>query len=282
MATIYRGEPIIEAPMVATWQIGIGGQTKRTFYGTEAEITSKSLELQIAGYETEVTTGPYWTLVATINIDLVNNPGGEGGVEPEPVPQWELIPHVIQQDIFDTQRPFVLGLPNNVKESIEAKLKNPQNTSIFVVPPKVRSADWINKALRIYVYKRLGVEARQIYTVALKKSIIVSAQYNLQWSVDFVGTVLSNSRITSRYAPPSVITNILPPTYATTETVPVDQITAGGVGIGDAQVVVPFYYGWLEQHPSYQTVANNRIQISQEWVWGKYIVGTNGLYDYYE
>jgi hypothetical protein len=45
---------------------------------------------------------------------------------------------------------------------------------------------------------------------------------------------------------------------------------------------IPFYYGWLEHHPTYQSVGSNRVEIAQEWVFNKWLVGEDGFYDVVE
>jgi hypothetical protein len=275
MPTILRGQQLTEQPFVATWKNGQGGQTTRTFTGPRDLIISKKNELLAYGYETEVTEGAVYKLIATINIDLMDNKGDT--VEPEPLPNWELEPHTMEQSIYECQRPFVTGLSTEIKASIEAKLKNPQNKSMFVVPMNVTSAATIDKALRIYVYKQCGIDGKQINPLSLKRSILVSSQYQLKWSIANVGNVLSTNRIISDYVPSIGITSIMPPSSYFEETINIDNETAGGVYY--PHVVVPYYFGWLEQHPRYSTVGNNRIQISQEWVYNKWVVGPNGLYD---
>lgn len=273
MATILHGSTLVEEPMVCTWKIGTGGQTRRSFKGTSSEITNKANELQVLGYETEITTGPKWSLTATVNVDLTTNPNGDTvNNEPEPVPQWELVPHIKEQSIYECERPFVLALNSDIKACIENKLKNQQNKSIFVVPSGVTNSLLIAKALRVYMYKQAGMEGRAINILSLKRSILVSSNYRLNWSINNAMKVISDSKLKALYAPPTAIYNILPDTYASTEYVYYDV---------NAQFTleIPFYYGWLEMHPSYQTVGNNKIQISQEWTYGKYTVGDNGMYD---
>lgn len=265
--------------MVGTWKIGTGGQTKRTFTGTQAEIVSLAIMLQSMGYETEVTSGPKWSLTATINVDLTTN--NNNPTEIEPTPTWELVPHSLEQNIFECGRPFVAGLPTNVKASIENKLKNPQNENVFVVPfqyNEYKNPGLIANAFRVYSMKQMGIDGRQIYTLSLKRSIIVSSNFNVSWSINNVNFVLSTQKVISTYNVPNALRPLLPPSLRADETVPTNDNS-----VLTANVVIPFYYGWLEQHPAYQMVGNNKVQISQEWIYGKWVADPqNGLYDVLE
>lgn len=273
MPTKFKGSTLVEQPQVATWKIGTGGNTRRTFIGSPTEIVAQALFLQNLGYETEITTGPKYTLTATINVDLVTNPNTS--TEPEPTPTWELIPHPMEQSIYECGRPFVAALPSTVKASIETKLKNPQNKSLFVVPIEYSSAQLIDDAFRIYTMKSLGLDSRRIYTVSLKRSIIVSSRYTCNWSLDNVNAVLTTNKLINDYNVPMVMRGLLPPAYSAPEVIPIEDKT-----VANRNVVIPFFYGWLEQHPSYQFVSSNKIQISQEWVFNKWVVGSEtGYYD---
>lgn len=268
MATIYKGTSLAEGPAVSTWKIGVGGQTKRTFEGKQTDITNKALELQYLGYETEITSGPKWTLVATINVDLATNPGG---TEPEPVPQWEIVPHNLDQDILECGRALTAGLPSSVKAQIEAKLKNPQNKSVPYVLPADNA--YLSQALRIYALKQMGIDSRRVAAVSLKRTITVSSYYNANWSSIYNLRVWSKSGVVSYYGVPNVLVNLLPNGGYKTE----------NVSVGGQTVTLGFYEGYLEQLPSYQTVGTNRISISQEWIYSKWLVDNNGapgLYDF--
>lgn len=282
MSTIWRGtQSIVELPFDATSKIGTGGSTRRTFKGTQTAINNKAAELQLQGYETRVIEGAVYTLEATIQIDLATNPGAT--TEPEPVPLWELVPHPLEQDIMECGRSWVELIPDTVKTAIEAKLKNPQNKSLFIIPAEpaeyAQSVPLVNDAMRLYTMKQMGIDSRRIYTLSLKRSIIVSQNYNLNWSIDNVNYVLSTERVKSRYSVPLGLQSLLPP--SSWENVSI-YITDTPV----RTIYIPFFYGWLEQHPSYSPVTNNRWQVSQEWIFNRYCasLGTNGngLYDVIE
>lgn len=272
MSTILKGKTLVEQPMVCSWKIGTGGNTKRTFTGTATDINNQALYLQQFGYETEITTGPKWTLVATINIDLATNP--ESTTEPEPTPTWELVPHALEQNLYEGELGY--QLPTEVKNTIESKVKNPNDNTKFIVPLEyARNATMVDRACRIYAMKQMGIDSSRIYTIALKRSIIVSSNYNLNWSIDNTNYVLSTNRVVSTYGVPNVLRSLLPDSSIADQNIPMTSIVA------NKYIIIPFYYGWLEQHPSYQFVGSNRIQISQEWIFNKWVasISTNtGLY----
>lgn len=276
MATTWHGQDITELPMVSTWKIGTGGRTTRTYKGKEAPITNKANELQLLGWETEITTGPVWTLVATYNVDLITDPGGDGQTA-DPVPVWELTPNNFEMSIFECQRPFVNGMPQNVRTRVEAKLKNPQKYSMEFLPPEqANNQDLQNAAARVYHYKQMGVDGKLAHTLTLKRSIVVPLNYTLTWSTVNAEKVLSTNRVISEALPPANIRQLMPSSYASNEVV-------GGVegywSVVAGNMDINFYFGWLEYYPSIQTVGSNRCQISQEWVYNKWIVGATGFYD---
>jgi hypothetical protein len=38
-------------------------------------------------------------------------------------------------------------------------------------------------------------------------------------------------------------------------------------------------WGYLEEKPIRQTLANQKVQLEQQWIYGKWVAGPNGLYD---
>ena len=130
MATIVKGSELVQGPSTYTWKIGTGGQTRLHYEGIEREITAKALELQASGYETTITSGPKWTLDATVDFDLITHPEGE---TEEPEPTWELIPKPIEQTIYQSDR-YIADLDSQIKSAIDAKLKKPNDTTLPIIP----------------------------------------------------------------------------------------------------------------------------------------------------
>ncbi len=268
MSVIYKGSKLVQGPTTYTWKIGVGGSTRLSYTGAQQEIINQANYLQGLGYETVVTSGPLWTLEATIDIDLSKNPGTS---EPEPTPQWELIPNQYIEDLFESTDIFSAELPAPLRSSIELKLKNPENTVNITIPESMLTPENIQKSNRIYVYKQMGVDGRRLYAVGLKRSIVVSDKYNVKWSIINVNKVWNTNTLISTYNVPTVFISLLPASRTEYKTIKMDDNSNNDVEI--------FYrWGWLESHPVYQLVSNNRVQISQEWVYGKYIMDASGDY----
>lgn len=272
MATITHGSDLVQGPSVYTWKIGTGGQTKLHYEGIESTITEKALELQQNGYETTITSGPKWTLDATVDYDLATHPDGD---TEEPTPTWELIPKPIEQTIYQSNR-RISDLDTQIKAAIDAKLKKPNDPSVPIIPAGFNSQENIEKAYRVYVLRQMGVEGRLTNSLSLKRSIVVSANYDVSWAIDNNYKVLPTSKVIGDYDVPSVFANLLP---------------AGGradlspIIDGFFTIDLYFYDGWLEMPPTYQLTGGNRIQVSQEWIYNRWSISPNttdldyGLYD---
>jgi hypothetical protein len=256
--TIIRGDgSLVEGPINITFQPGKGGTTTRTFTGNETNIRSQATLLAAEGFSTNMTGGPVWTLTATLS----------GDVENQPTPQWEIIPHEVERDILEcTDRPFIQSLTSTTKDLIEYAIKNPLNHVGLTADGAEADATQFANAWLVYTLMRAGVTARQEFTIAVKRTITVSLQYNPTWSIANVGKIFSRAGLIGAYGIPTNVAALLP---------------VGGSSIENAgSAVSPLYvfYGFLEQYPNIVTVSGNKLQISQTWIYNRWSAGDSGLY----
>jgi hypothetical protein len=240
---------------------GKSSETIRKFRGDEANMRQQATLLFAQGYSTNLTQtqkGELWELVATLSA--------ETSVEPEP--QWEIIPHTVERNILEcTDRAFIQALTTETKDLIEYAIKNPANHIGLTVDGQEADPAQFNNAWLVYNLMRAGVEARQEWTVAVRRTITVSRNYSANWSLANNGKVLSKATLVNAYGIPAYISNLLPVGSAAIEN--------AGTNISPIYV----FYGYLEQRPTYQSIAGNKIQISQEWLFNRWSAGDSGLYD---
>lgn len=273
-ATIRGQQTLIEGVSVSTWKIATGGNTVRNFTGTQTDVVNKALELQAQGYETEITSGPVYKLKATVTYDTNTNPGN---TEPEPEPIWELVSTPKDVDLLECDDLTIIKkLSTATKEAIRTRVREQDS----VIP--ILGADQLDNtyasvlpyAERTYALMQSGLEARHTFDLALKRSIIVSRNYNLNWSITYSNWVLSTTRIIALYNVPVVLRSLLPSSNWSKVYINTPTPDTAGTNYLD------FFGGWLEQHPNYRTVANNKVEISQEWIYKeRWSAGTErGIY----
>ena len=118
-------------------------------------------------------------------------------------------------------------------------------------------ASELPNATLMYNAMRLGADSRRFNTAVVTRTITVSQRYVCSWDLGMVGSVLSTSTLISSKDVPEWIQVLL-------LIQPSEYIDKGNS--------IQAYSGWLEEMPVYQQVANNQVQISQEWVWNEWIV----------
>lgn len=205
--------------------------------------------------------GDLWNVTATYNADIITDPY-ELRV---PDFQWEIQPHTIEKNIFEcTDRPFIKDLSTVTKALIEAAAKYANKDNIPQLTEKTTAqVKLLPQAKILYNLKVIGVDAKQIFTTSVKRTITVSTRFNASWELLFNDMVLSKSFLAGRYAVPLWIQRLMPESDI--------EIQADTNG-------VETFWGYLENAPAYQSVSRNRVQISQEWVYNKWSAGDNGLY----
>jgi hypothetical protein len=204
--------------------------------------------------------GDRWTVTATYNADLVT----DSNQIRVPDVQWEVLPHAIEKNIFEcTDRPFIQSLSTTTKALIEAacKVANKEGNPVLTT---VQDVSQLPNATQLYNLKVMGVDSKQIFTTSVKRSITVSTRYNVGWMLTYNDMILSKAFLVNTYAMPFWVANLLP---------------QGDIALQTDNNGIATFWGYLENRPSYQSVAGNRVTVSQEWVYNKWSAGPTGLYD---
>jgi hypothetical protein len=159
-----------------------------------------------------------------------------------------------------TDRPFISNLSTETKNRIEYILKVPTTKTDFTSAADIAQRP---NAKIAYNLMRIGVEGRQEFTIAVKRTLIVSRLYTPIWSLVNNGYVISRSFLIGNYNVDSSTAVFLP----------------NSTGIQTDANGVDYMYGYLEQKPTRQTLANNKVQLEQNWIYNKWSAGPRGLYD---
>ncbi len=272
MSSVIRGKGTlgnyVQGPVKSTYSRNKGGQTTITYTGAEADIIGLATVYQQSGWETTIEQGPVWKLTVVLSSDINTNPGGN---EPEPEPAWEVVGHSIQTNILESKRPFTNFTPSD-KSAIEYVLKNPVTAAPFSTILTHQDATTIGNAVIVLNLYKAGVEFKEQFIPTLKRTITVSRNYVPTWELANVGKVVSRAKLIALYDVPAPVQALLPPIGSA------DNQCSTILDIDNVRLVDTFR-GFLESYPTYQTSSNNKVQISQEWVFNKWSAGDDGLYD---
>jgi len=96
--------------------------------------------------------------------------------QPVPIAIWELSYQQIEQSLYNAKDRIFIGKlsPQDIR-NIDAKLRNPTNTSL--TPYDLETNDDIGTVT--YNLKQAGVEGRVLFIPILKRTIIVSNNYDI-------------------------------------------------------------------------------------------------------
>jgi hypothetical protein len=232
-----------------------GGITQEVWSGKREHILPLYTAYAASGWQVQLTTGKaVWEMSATLNQDIVIG-------EPDPVPQWEISGHQGQQNVLEcTDRPIISDLNTKAKATIELMLKNPASDAIYAADADTDNI--YNSMKTVYDLMATGVEGKQIWSPVVSRTITVNSQYVANWTTNAVGSVLTKPQVVGYYGVPYWVENLMP------NSTNINTDTNG----------VTTMWGYLEQYPTYRNVGNNKVQISQQWVYNKW---PNLLYDTY-
>ncbi len=259
-----------QGPTIYRSKLYGGGSTETSFEGDYTSLVSIAVAYFDAGWETELTRrGPsqtnnednYASLKVTYNKDT-SQP------DKEPTVVWEIQEHPIEQNLLEaTDRNIVKDLNTETKQLIEYRIKNPLSNSPLINPDDDDQVAQFDNARTVYNAMRIGIETRLSHTVTAKRTIIVAAQYTPLWTLDNVEKILSKNQLVGQYVVPTYLQGILPDSSGFTT---------------DARSNITTYKGYFVHFPTYSTQANNKVQVSQDFVYNKWFAGPNGLYDVIE
>lgn len=257
MAVIKHGNlSIAQGPTTYRWKPFVGGSTQTSWEGDWTLIVSQTLVYRHAGWETEsiYNGNNKGTLTATLNSDLTIN------TDPNII--WEIQDTPSQQSILEaTDRPIVANLSTTTKAAIEAQIKSPEKTIPLITNDTISELD---NALKVYNLMRIGLESKLSHIITVRRTIIVPYQYTPTWTLANVEKVLSKNAFVSEYLVPNYLIPILPDSDSSI------QIDQNGVET---------FKGFLVHFPNYTTTSQNKVQVTQDFVWFKWSAGPNGLYD---
>lgn len=250
---ITHGSTLTEGPTSWNQKEDNSGTTTRNFSSNnQSEIVAKANELRALGYAVQVDQGPPWTLTATLAyVTIDNNP------EPTPEPQWNIQASAGEQNIMESDIDIVKTLSIETKEKLLLAIKNPGKN----YPHYATNASDTEKANaeKLYKYMTIGADSKRFNTVTVSRTITVSRRYVSDWDLVNVNKVLSKETLVGATNMPQWVYILLPDSAQDVEQSP-------GVIVNK---------GYLQEHPTYQNVANNQVQISQQWVYNSW------LKDYY-
>jgi len=246
-----RGNTLVEGPVTYNNKADGSGTTTRNFAGTEAEIRALEITYRTSGYDTVVEEGSPWKLTATLSYSLLTNQLGQ---EPEPFPQWSVVPNAQEQNILESDVLLSRIIKPANKARILAALKNPDR------PGTMFDAD-DNEEQRVatrvmHALMSLGADKKRLTTISVSRTITVSKTYVSTWDLQHDGKVLSKGTLVAMTAMPNWVQILLP------ESVHAKQLSTD----------VYINKGYLQETPSYQNISNNQVQISQTWIYNDWML----------
>jgi len=295
-STTFRGAVNIDGVKGITSSNGnakTGGISTQHWEGTQAQMMYGAQQAETLGYEYELKGGATWTLDVTYPVDIILH-----GINSQPVPIaiWELSYQQIEQSLYNAKDRIFIGKlsPQDIR-NIDAKLRNPTNTSL--TPYDLETNDDIGTVT--YNLKQAGVEGRVLFIPILKRTIIVSNNYDIStippignWSDKNAGKVMLTSELLNLYNnAPNPLSNL----SATDVTQLTQNHTTLNVGrydvngnyfntpvmgpVFDCESLINSYVGWLQYPIENQTLSVHKKQYSQQWIFNQWSFGTFGLYD---
>jgi hypothetical protein len=259
---IYRGATSAQTSWKATYS-SKGGSTEIVYkYKDETEAIAQAQMLQAQGYTTTIEKkgSPYITLTATFQADTVT-----GSESAQPPVSWELDNHSITRNLLEcTDLEVVKNLSTKCKDLIEYKIKNPAYEGPVVPWEELNKPAIIKNAETVYALRRLGIEGRQEFTQTVTRTITVPDNYVTSWTYANQGRLLSRAYLIAAYG---VRAGVIPLLRSTGY-----EAWDLGPNVEPDPINRRWYYGFLEQAVSVQTVTENRVQIKQTWIYDRYPV----------
>lgn len=252
MSTVIRGQQsLVQGTVTSTSKLGTSGRTTYTYKGAQQEVVNKANELYAQGWDTEIQTGPIWTLTATYGADIIRNPNAP---QEEPRPDWDVQVTQFQKFLFESDAPAIKQLTHQTRKLIEDKLKNPLSSIPIVEWEKLGNGNeaYIENAIKVYKLMGSGVDSALDSYTEVSRTINVPRGYNLNWSQVNNGKVLTKPYLVSVHNVPNDIAALLP--------------TASDVEEEFGKCV----FGYLEQGTKYRIASGNSVQISQHWIYNKW------------
>lgn len=229
-----------------------GGSTVRTWvYPNPSNDLAPALALArynnmyVGGWDVKMSGGSQWTVTATLGYDI----NAAGSSMPEST--WEIGGTPVDQNLFESSINIVTGLSTTTKTLIEARLKAPATVAPLTTVAEVSQ---LTNATKVYNLMRAGADSKRIFLPSVKRSVTLNTGFSgLTWTLGNVGNVVSRSNLISLFGVPNLIQPLLDNSAFTTD-------TAG----------IQTYTGYLVFYPTVSYTGNNKVQVAQEFLYGKW------------
>jgi len=252
----YNGENIQELAKKIINSPQRGYTTVRTFRGREEYINAKAAELFSLGYQTQVTEGPLYQLEATIGSEVDSGGTPDTG---ELVVQWELLQTPQEKEILKSNSVAVNYMPAHYKKIIEDSIKN--QTGELALPVEDGVVNGISlenhriAARQLWDLMMHGYTTTITYQPTLRRTVTPYINYPLTGFVSNVGKIYRTNTLISVENIPANFAYVLP----------TDEDPAAATVDG-----LNLKWGWLKQSTSVLQISNQKLQVSQDWVYGLY------------
>lgn len=278
---------IIAAPRSVSFTANTLGQTA-TEFSTPLydDLNSLADYFSDLGYSYTIQEGPIHTFIVTVPFDTITDEDFYETLYDSTT--WEIVPNVGQKSLLYQgilSNPFQPGggtnqiiLPVAIQGAMANALAN--NLPAFTVPtdnPAIANAYASSSAAanQIFQYLRAGIEGVPSYTTTLKRTAVVDVQNKVgafQLAIDQTTALLQTSG-SYNY---TIATSDLVTQYSVTPTVAAFLLPSyskiyGIVGIDPYTYSV--YASWLIKPPSVAFIGQNKVQLTQEFVWDEWAAG---------
>jgi hypothetical protein len=244
-----------QLPVRYTYDRNRGAATIRTYKGTPAQIRALELQFQYAGWATDVTEGALWTLQATWALD--DRFGGQGGEEP--IDSWELFANVTEKDLFQTNLPAIVAMPNTDKHFMRECIDGKKDLTLYDYSTSEKTPAWSGtSADQDQIFKGIcaGMKSRRVNVPTLRHTKTASRSYEFTSALTGVDELYSSTALARVETLPAPIYNNLAAPPATNPLTRTDGIVV--------------FKGWHKHFPQLQISARSKSQIVIEWEYGEW------------
>ena len=245
-----------------TNKVGTSGGSRLVYLGPLSAILAAKGSLFFDGWQVTATNtqqggeNAIWQLEAVYQADLSQNTPPAAVQQPEPT--WEIDSVTVDISIFELDRPFVKNLSADTKAKIERSLKNPGLNLPLVSSDNI---DELFNATKLHALAQIGIESIPLYVPVLKRTITVPANFSDNYSSANKGKIFSKSKLVSFYGVPFYLQKDLP-----------DNIPQQTSIDNNENNTLMAAYGYEEGPTRKLTVGANTIQISTNWMYGRFPV----------
>lgn len=218
-----------------------GSYTIRTWEGTQSAIESQAASLPITcTWEIREGVGVY-TLEARYGT-------AKGGSENDPPASdiWEFTSNAVEKDILESDNAAVTAVSQLNIARIRDYILNPPKDGIEEGDFDGATA---SSAFSLYKLMASGVKSVRVDAVIARHTQTVSLGYSIRPALTNVGKIVTSGSMLSQEGMPAAVLYNLPQTVAND---------------------VRFIWGWYKKYPTVRMAAFSKMQIEQEWEYGRW------------